>query len=156
MTTITLRARAALLASAPLLLGVLPLSIAPAHAQGQAQAVRSAPTAMPIAPSVPDAVDTPYPGTIRIDVDATDIAHRVFRTKQVIPVAPGTETLTLLYPEWLPGHHGPDGTIDALNGLRFLVDGKPVPWTRDNVEVYAFHVAVPEGAREVTAEIVYT
>ena len=92
MTTKTLRARAALLASAPLLLGVLPLSIAPAHAQ----AVRSAPTAMPIAPSVPDAVDTPYPGTIRIDVDATDLAHRVFRTRQVIPVAPGTQTLTLL------------------------------------------------------------
>ena len=152
MTTKTLRARAALLASAPLLLGVLPLSIAPAHAQ----AVRSAPTAMPIAPSVPDAVDTPYPGTIRIDVDATDLAHRVFRTRQVIPVAPGTQTLTLLYPEWLPGHHGPDGTIDALNGLRFFVDGKPVPWTRDNVEVYAFHIALPAGAREVTAEIVYT
>jgi predicted metalloprotease with PDZ domain len=148
MITITLRARAALLASAL----VLPLSITPAHAQ----AVRSAPTALPVAASVPDAVDTPYGGTIQIDIDATDLAHRVFRTKQVIPVAAGTKALTLLYPEWLPGHHGPDGTIDALNGIRFLVDGKPVAWSRDNVEVYAFHVFLPDGAKEVTAELVYT
>lgn len=152
MTTPTLRApariRAVLLASAL----ILPAAITPAHAQG----ARSAPVALPIAPSVPDAVDTPYPGTIRIDIDATDLAHRVFRTKQVIPVAPGATSLTLLYPEWLPGHHGPDGTIDALNGIKFFVNGQQVPWTRDNVEVYAFHVALPAGAREVTAELVYT
>ncbi|GGD71520.1 M61 family metallopeptidase [Croceicoccus mobilis] len=123
----------------------------------QAQTTLSAPVATPIEQTVPDAVDTPYPGgTIGIHVDATDLAHRVFRTEQTIPVAAGTSELTLLYPEWLPGHHGPDGTIDALNGLEFYADGKLIPWRRDNVEVYAFHLAFPAGTKEITAKMVYT
>ena len=49
----------------------------------------------------PPPVDVDYPGTIRLSVDATDIAHRIMRVHEEIPVAPGP--LTLLFPQWLPG-----------------------------------------------------
>src|SRR5688500_20042688 len=48
------------------------------------------------------------------------------------------------------------GTLAELTDLRFAVAGRPLAWTRDPVEVYAFHVDLPEGARELTASFVYT
>src|SRR5688572_6484665 len=56
---------------------------------------------------VPPPVDAAYPGTIDIEVDATDLAQRIFRVKQEMPVRPGP--LTLLFPAWLPGNHRPAG-----------------------------------------------
>lgn len=119
-------------------------------------AARSAPVATPIAATVPDAVDTPYPGVIDLRVDASDVARRVFRVTQTIPLKPGARRITLLYPQWLPGHHAPRGTLAELTDLRFTVGGRPAAWTRDPVEVYAFHVDLPEGAQELTASFVYT
>src|SRR6202162_6682833 len=54
-------------------------------------------------------------GTLKINVDATDVAHRIFSVHESIPAAPGP--LTLLYPQWIPGTHGPSGPIDRLAGL---------------------------------------
>jgi predicted metalloprotease with PDZ domain len=118
---------------------------------------RSAPVAVPIARTVPDAVDMPYPGgPIALEVDASDTKRAAFRVTETIPVAPGTERLTLLFPQWLPGHHSPRGTLAELTGLTFTAGGKTATWTRDPVEVYAFHVDVPAGAREVVAKFIYT
>ena len=129
----------------------------PAHAQTQAEQQRSLPQAVPISPSVPDPVDTPWPGgTIDLAVDATDITRGVFRTTETIPLAPGTERLTLLYPEWLPGKHAPRGFLAELTGIRFTANGQDLKWTRDPVEVYAFHVEVPAGTEQVAAQLVYT
>lgn len=119
--------------------------IAPASAQN------SKPVAQPITDSIPAARDIAYPGTMRLTVDATDTLQNIFRVKQVIPVAaPGP--MTLLYPQWLPGNHAPRGQIDKLTGLKISANGKPVPWTRDAVDVYAFHLSVPQGARELNIE----
>jgi len=71
-------------------------------------------------------------------------------------VSPGAREIVLLLPEWIPGKHAPRGTIHLLADLRFEVDGRPVTWTRDPVEVFAFRVPLPEGAREVTATFVHT
>ena len=61
--------------------------------------------------------DVPYtPGTIRIDVDATNVDQHIFRIREMIPVQAGA--LTLLYPRWLPGNHGPSGPIDKIAGLQ--------------------------------------
>ena len=98
----------------------------------------------------PPPQDVPQPGLLRIDVDATDIARRVFRVKATVPAKPGP--LTLLYPQWIPGNHSPTGAIDKLAGLTVTANGKVIPWTRDQYDVYAFHVDVPEGAGEVVAE----
>jgi len=91
--------------------------------------------------------DTPYAGTIKIHVDASDTAQGIFRVHETIPVQPGE--LTLLYPKWIPGNHSPTGPIDKLAGLSITANGKPLQWTRDKYDVYAFHVDVPDGVADV-------
>jgi predicted metalloprotease with PDZ domain len=71
----------------------------------------------------------------------------------VIPAAPGP--LTLLYPKWIPGEHGPTGPITNLVGLKFTAAGKPVAWRRDDLEMYAFHCQVPPGANALEVELDY-
>ena len=92
-------------------------------------------------------------GTLKIDVDATDIAHRVFRVHEVVPAAPGP--LTLLYPQWIPGNHSPTGPIDKFAGLTVKANGQTLPWVRDQYNVYAFQVDVPQGATSVEVDFQY-
>ncbi|HVR80475.1 MAG TPA: hypothetical protein VHF02_00035 [Luteimonas sp.] len=101
-------------------------------------------------------VDTPYVGTIALDIDATDLSHRIFHVKERIPVQPGP--LTLLYPQWLPGNHSPRGPIDKLAGLVITGNsgsgnGQRIAWTRDPLDVYAFKLDVPTGVS--TLEVVF-
>ncbi len=109
--------------------------------------------AFPAHAAVPAPVDQPYPGTIVLNVDATNLSQQIFQMRLSIPVKPGP--LTLLYPQWLPANHGPNGPITQLAGLKFTANGKPVEWTRDPVQVFAFHVTVPEGATTLEAEYQY-
>ncbi len=141
--------RPVLKAIALLLLGTAPLLTPPAAAQQ-----RSAPQPTPLPHDMPAARDIPYPGTIRLTVDATDTTRGIFRVKEVIPVAQAGR-LTLLYPEWLPGNHAPRGPIDDVAGFKFTANGAVIPWKRDPVNVYAIHLDVPAGATEVTAEFQY-
>lgn len=99
---------------------------------------------VPLPPEIGAPRDTPYRGTIRLAVDATDVTRHIFRVKETIPVQGGA--LTLLYPKWLPGNHAPTGRIDALAGLVIEANGRRVEWVRDTVDVFAFHVEVPAGA----------
>lgn len=121
----------------PLALALL-LAVAPAlHAQ-----------------SVPAPMDTAYaPGPITVQVDATNLAQRIVRVRQQVPVAPGP--LTLLYPEWLPGNHAPRGPIDKVAGLRFSAGGRVLPWKRDPADVYAFHLDIPQGVSQLDVEFDY-
>ncbi|MGC2389679.1 MAG: hypothetical protein WA621_09795 [Candidatus Acidiferrum sp.] len=105
------------------------------------------PEPVPMPPVVAAPADTPYPGTISLLVDLTDVTHRVMNVQETIPVE-GDE-LTLLYPEWLPGNHSPTGPISKLAGLEMSAQGKRIAWVRDRVNVFAFHVRVPAGARSV-------
>ena len=89
--------------------------------------------------------DMPYPGTIRLSVDATDLPHGIFGVRESIPLE-GSGPITLLYPKWLPGNHSPTGPIDKLAGLRITANGVAVAWRRDPVDVYAFHIDPPAGA----------
>lgn len=106
------------------------------------------PQPLPFGEAAPPARDIPYPGTIRIDVDATDTQRGIYRVVETIPVAaPGR--LTLLYPQWLPGNHAPRGPINSIAGIRVTANGQMLPWSRDSRDVYVFHVDVPAGVREV-------
>ncbi len=102
---------------------------------------------------VPAPQDVPYPGTLQIRVDATDVAHRIFRVHETLPVRSGP--LTLLYPQWLPGNHSPSGPIDKLAGLVVTANGKTLPWLRDPLNVFAFHVTVPQGISSVEVAFQY-
>ena len=85
----------------------------------------SMPQPAPLADTIPPPRDVPYSGTIRLAVDATDVAHGIFRTTETIPVQPGP--LVLLYPKWLPGNHSPTGQINKIAGLTFTANGKTIP-----------------------------
>jgi len=84
---------------------------------------------------------------IALSVDASEAPRKVLHAKLVIPAQPGP--MTLYFPKWIPGTHGPTGPITSLAGLKMSSEGKPVPWLRDDVDMYAFHCTVPEGAKSL-------
>jgi predicted metalloprotease with PDZ domain len=116
----------------------------------------SAPMAVPLSHLVPDAADVPFPGVIGLNIDATDVTRGVYRVTETIPVAEGTRALTLLFPLWLPGNHGPRGSVVELAAITFEANGQKLAWKRDPIEVNAFHLSLPAGTREVTARFVHT
>ena len=98
-------------------------------------------------------VDQPYAGTLSLSVDLTNVNDRVLSVRERVPVKPGE--MTLLYPAWLPGTHSPSNSIGDLAGLVISADGKPVAWVRDRVNMWAFHLEVPKGARELELRFQY-
>lgn len=87
---------------------------------------------------------------IALTVDTTQSPLKILHVREAIPVQPGP--LTLYYPKWIPGNHSPSGPIADLTGLKFEANGKVVPWQRDLLDVFTFHVDVPEGATELDAQ----
>jgi predicted metalloprotease with PDZ domain len=85
--------------------------------------------------------------TISLTVDATKTAEKMLRSHEVIAVKPGP--LTLYYPKWIPGEHGPSGPISDVTGLKFEANGKTIPWTRDLLDAFTFHLDIPEGVTEL-------
>jgi predicted metalloprotease with PDZ domain len=89
--------------------------------------------------------------SVTLSVDATEAPRKLFRARMTIPAQPGA--LTLVYPKWIPGEHGPTGPITDLVGLKFTAAGRTLPWRRDGADMYAFHMDVPAGAHEVEASL---
>jgi len=123
----------------PLLLATLPAQAAPP------------PQPVPLPPPVAAPQDKPFPGEITLAVDATDLDRHVFRMHETIPVPPGGP-LTLILPKWLPGNHGPTEPVPDFAGLVVRAGGKTLAWTRDTVDMAAFHIDVPAGTPSVEAE----
>src|SRR5438552_6575675 len=86
-------------------------------------------------------------GALRVVVDASDVGRHVLHSRVTVPVGPGA--VTLLYPKWIPGEHGPTGPIASMVGLRVTARGRPVAWRRDPEDAYAFQLEVPAGAAEL-------
>ena len=91
------------------------------------------------------------PPPITISVDATHVPQRILHAKLVFPVHPGP--LTLYYPKWMPADHSPDGPVWNLAGLKFFSGARELPWQQDDVDMYAFHLVVPEGITSVEASL---
>jgi predicted metalloprotease with PDZ domain len=124
---------------------------AAAPALAQVPAGNSAPQPVPFVDTIPAPRDVPYPGTLKVDVDATDTERGIFRVKETIPVAK-SGAMALLFPKWLPGAHSPRGEIEKLAGLVIRGNGRILPWTRDPVDVFAFHIDVPAGVRALDVD----
>lgn len=89
-----------------------------------------------------------WPGLLRVEVDATDVARRVFQVRQRLSVTPGL--LTLRLPRWLPGYHWPEGDAARLAGLMVqTAAGQRLRWRRQPLDTLAFDVQVPEGVAEL-------
>jgi predicted metalloprotease with PDZ domain len=91
--------------------------------------------------------------TVTLSVDASEAPRKIFHAQMHIPAKPGT--LTLYYPKWIPGEHGPTGPITDLTGLKFTASGKTLKWRRDLLDGFTFHLEVPEGENEVVANLDY-
>jgi predicted metalloprotease with PDZ domain len=89
--------------------------------------------------------------TITIAVDATEAPRKIFHAQMTIPASPGT--LTLYYPKWIPGEHGPTGPIQDLAGLKFTANGQLLKWRRDLQDGWTLHVEVPAGISAVNASL---
>ena len=46
----------------------------------------------------------------------------------------------------------PDGPIGNLAGLKFTANGKTIPWRRDLVNMFAFHLDIPAGVESLDAD----
>ena len=78
-------------------------------------------------------------------------AGRGFATSTMeIPVQPGP--FTFVYPEWIPGYHSPHGPLVDVSQIKVSANGKPLTWRRDKVDMYAFHVKVPEGVHTLKVQ----
>ncbi|MDP9039436.1 MAG: M61 family peptidase [Acidobacteriota bacterium] len=95
---------------------------------------------------------------ISLNVDLTDAPRKLLHAHETLSAAPGP--LTLVYPKWIPGEHGPTGPLEDTAGLvitAHAADGRPcgttpdgsapgtVKWQRDPIEMYAVHLTVPPG-----------
>jgi predicted metalloprotease with PDZ domain len=99
---------------------------------------------------LPTPKDTAYGGAIKLDVDATDLDHKVLRVRETIPVQAGT--MTLLYPQWIPGNHAPTNELKRLAGLHIVAAGKRLDWVRNPDDLYALAVDVPAGVTSIDLE----
>src|SRR6266699_5114354 len=88
---------------------------------------------------------------VTISLDATEAPRKIFHAHLTIPASPGT--LTLYYPKWIPGEHGPTGPIQDLAGLKFTANGQILKWRRDLLDGWTIHVEVPAGAAIVDASL---
>src|SRR2546423_7749353 len=88
---------------------------------------------------------------IQIVVDATHAPEKILHAQLQIPVTPNQGRVTVVYPKWIPGEHGPTGPIIDLTGLQFYADGQRLTWRRDLVEMFTVHVNVPAGVSTLEA-----
>jgi predicted metalloprotease with PDZ domain len=87
----------------------------------------------------------------RLVVDATHAPQKILHAQLQIPVSSGP--LTLVYPKWIPGEHGPTGPIVDVTGLEFSANGQRLTWRRDLTDMYTFHLTVPQGVSTLEAKL---
>ena len=101
--------------------------------------------------AIPAPRDEAYCGPLALEIDATDTARGIVRAHLRMPVA-RSGAMTLFYPKWMPGYHSPQNPIELFAGLEIRAGDTVLDWRRDAVEVYAFHIDVPEGTGELAIE----
>jgi predicted metalloprotease with PDZ domain len=96
---------------------------------------------------LPGAVSAQTGTPLRVSVDASGAAQKIYHVKVTMPAAPGA--FTFVYPKWIPGYHTPSGPIEDVVGMRVLAGGVTLDWRRDLVDFYAVHTNVPAGASSI-------
>jgi len=81
---------------------------------------------------------------LSVRLDARQIARKHVHTDLTLAVK-GGGPLTLVYPKWIPGEHGPSGPLNTLIGLSIRANGQLLTWQRDPKEMFAINLNVPAG-----------
>jgi predicted metalloprotease with PDZ domain len=88
---------------------------------------------------------------IQITADLSEAPRKLYHAEIDLPVHEGPLALTT--PKWIPGNHRPTGPVDDITGVVFSINGKPIPWRRDDVDLYQFHVTIPKGVSTLHAHL---
>jgi predicted metalloprotease with PDZ domain len=92
---------------------------------------------------------------IQITADLTEAPRKLYHAEIDLPVKAGALALTT--PKWIPGNHRPTGPVDDITGVVFtaMVGGKSqvLPWRRDDVDLYQFHLTIPAGVTSLHAHL---
>jgi predicted metalloprotease with PDZ domain len=88
---------------------------------------------------------------IQITADLSDAPRKLYHAEVDLPVNAGPLTLTT--PQWIPGTHMPAGPAQDITGVVFTVNGQPLTWRRDDVDLYQFHLTIPPGVTTLHAHL---
>ena len=88
---------------------------------------------------------------IQITVDLSDAPRKLYHAEVDLPVTAGP--LSLITPKWIPGTHQPFGPVASITGVVFTANGRLLAWRRDDVDLYQFHVTIPEGVTTLHAHL---
>jgi predicted metalloprotease with PDZ domain len=88
---------------------------------------------------------------IQITADLSDAPRKLYHAEIDLPVTAGPLTLTM--PRWIPGNHRPTGPVEEITGVVFTANGQPIQWRRDDVDLYQFHLIVPNGVSTIHAHL---
>ncbi|ADW68048.1 M61 family metallopeptidase [Granulicella tundricola] len=93
---------------------------------------------------------------IRITADLTEAPRKLYHAEIDLPVKAGA--ITLITPQWIPGNHAPTGPASQIVGVIFTAAGKDgqikqLPWRRDDVNLYEFHLEIPAGVTSLHAHL---
>jgi predicted metalloprotease with PDZ domain len=80
---------------------------------------------------------------LTVRLDARDVLRKHLHTDLTLAVKPGP--LTLVFPKWIPGEHGPTGPLNTLIGMSIRGGGQDLSWQRDPMEMFAVSLTVPAG-----------
>ncbi len=96
---------------------------------------------------------------ITLHVDATQAPLKIIHTRMTLPLTPqqAGHRLTLYYPKWIPGEHAPSGPIVNMVGLKITAPGSStlIPWRRDLLDMFTYHVDVPQGVSALEVSFDY-
>ncbi len=84
---------------------------------------------------------------IKIVADLTDASRHIYHSDIDMPVKPGHLAVTMV--KWIPGDHAPNGTVADTVNLVFTGNGQTLPFRRDDVDMFEFHIDVPAGVTSV-------
>ena len=97
-------------------------------------------------------VATAQTAPITLYVDLTNAPRKILYSTEIIPVtsSPQPTDMTLVYPEWIPGEHGPTGPI--INQAGFVITspkGERIKWDRGPTDMFSYHITVPPNTSEL-------
>ncbi len=88
---------------------------------------------------------------IQIAADLSEAGRKIYHAEVEIPVKPGP--ITLITPQWIPGTHRPTPIVDSITGVVFTANGETLPWRRDNVNMFEYHLTIPRGVTSLHAHL---
>jgi predicted metalloprotease with PDZ domain len=84
---------------------------------------------------------------LTVRLDAREVVRRHVHTDLTLEVKSGP--LTLVFPQWIPGEHGPTGPLDSLIGMEIRAGGTLLSWQRDPKDMFAITLNVPAGITQL-------